>query len=167
MSRRRFLEYLGFPIKKSMGAARRIKRNCLFWVTAFSLLLAGAPPAWAQNSPVAAIPPLGEGLAASLGSFSWVQVTFAAISTVLGGWILSTGLLWTAGRLHWVTQHQLVRLTRALQVTMGGLLLTAVLLPYLVEHHPIVAIFLPVMGMLAMVGLSMRTNDLIDQNPSI
>jgi len=152
----------GFALLTSAGAARRV----LFGGVVSGMLLAGARPAWAQGEALATIPTMGDG-AAALGALSWVQLTFAAVLSVLSVWVLGSAMLWVAGRMRWVTRYRQNRLGRALQVALGGLLLVAVLLPYLVEHHPIVALVLPVMGIFTLLAVSMRTDDLPDQNPSI
>lgn len=162
MSQRRRLKRPGLPIKPSLGSVRRV---FLFMGISVLLTLSGALPAWAQGEPIGAFSAVGGGFAA-MGALSWVQLTFASVVTVLAGWVLATGMIGVAGRLRWVTRHRQNRLARALQVAFGGLLLMAVLLPYLVEHHPIVALMLPMMGILTTFAVGMRTTHLADQNPS-
>lgn len=157
-------------VSKSPGVARlRATVSALRVLAAGAVsgaLLAGARPAWAQGEPLATIPPMGDG-AAALGALTWVQVTFAAVISVLSLWVLGSATLWVAGRMRWVTRYRQNRLARALQVALGGLLLMAVLLPYLVEHHPMIALVLPLMGIFTLLAVNLRADDLADQNPSL
>jgi len=164
MSQRSPISRRNLPIKTSSSSLRRRLKTIMAFTAAFcGLTVAGAIPAWAQGAPISA----GAKGFATLGVISWVQVTFASVVSVLVGWVLATVFLWVAGRMRWVTRHRQNRLARALQVALGGLLLMAVLLPYLAEHHPVVAMMLPLMGIVTMLAVGMRSVHLVDQNPTL
>ncbi|MFW5967767.1 MAG: hypothetical protein ACOCV2_09630 [Persicimonas sp.] len=71
---------------------------------------------------------------------SWVMATLASVSTVVLLWGVALLVFRLARRFRWVAPHRHGRISRALQVTFGGLLLLSVFMPYLALHHPAVAV---------------------------
>lgn len=88
-----------------------------------------ALPAYAQSATVEAQSP-------------WVVATFASVSAVVVLWGVALAGFGLARRLRLVPPQRHGRISRALQVTFGGLLLMSVFMPYLAMHHPAVAVAL-------------------------
>lgn len=78
----------------------------------------------------------------------WVMATLASVSAVVVLWGVALLAFRLARRLRWVPPHRHGRISRALQVTFGGLLLLSVFMPYLAMHHPAVAVGLILVAVL-------------------
>lgn len=94
-----------------------------------------ALPAYAQSSTVA-------------GQSPWVMATVLSVSAVFVLWGVAAGAFRIARRLRWVPTGREAQVSRALQVTFGGLLLLSVFMPYLAMHHPVVALGLVALSLL-------------------
>lgn len=123
-------------------------------------------PAAAQALPRTVPGAMSNAAGADLHAVSWVQMTILSMALVLTLWAMLSSLRRIAEKLRWVSPHQSVRLRRALQVGIGGLLLVAVFIPYLAEHYPLLALAtLPALGLIAALVLSQRAPEVADQNP--
>jgi hypothetical protein len=154
------------PTRKRFS--RSLSLAIAFVATLFIAALLFAAPVYAQSPEMGAgvalaESPLGSQFAG--GAHSWVQITIASVLAVLGAWMLAAWGLWLARRFRWVTPHRYSRLARGTQVVMGGLLLSAVFIPYLAEHHPVVAVGLPTGATLMAIFFGFRAPQIIDQNP--
>jgi hypothetical protein len=75
------------------------------------------------------------GVAAS----SWVAATIISVSTVVGLWLCAVMLSGLARKLRWMSPHRHSQLARGVQVLFGGMLLLAMMMPYLAMNHPVAA----------------------------
>lgn len=75
----------------------------------------------------------------AVGGSPWVTATIVSVSAVVVLWLAAVVVSGAALKLRWINEHRHSRLSRALQVLFGGLLLTAMLMPYLAMNHPLVA----------------------------
>lgn len=113
------------PIR-TMKRTARVLRRALMCSPALLLLTLSAP-AYAQST------------SAVLDASLWVNTTLVAVASVFALWVGAVSFFLVARKLRWVSPHRHNRVSRAIQVTFGGLLLLAFFLPYLAFHHPIVA----------------------------
>lgn len=90
----------------------------------------------------------------------WVTATIISVAAVLALWVASMGLSALSLKMRWVSRHRHNRLTRGLQVVYGGLLITAMMMPYLAMHHPVVAAGLLLTAVLAMLVMGTRNRQL-------
>jgi hypothetical protein len=102
----------------------------------------------------------------TLSSAAWVNATITSVAAVIAMWIAAMGLSALSLKMRWVNHHGHSRLTRNLQVVFGGLLLSAMLMPYLVMHHPVVAAGLLVTGVLTMLVLGSKSRQLQSDSKS-
>jgi hypothetical protein len=87
---------------------------------------------------------------------SWITATIVSVSSVLALWIAAVVLSGLARKLRWVSPHRHSRLTRGVQVVFGGLLLLAMMMPYLAMNHPLVAAGLVGTGLLMTIMVGSR-----------
>ncbi len=104
--------------------ATRLHR-AISMATSLGCLLVSAP-VYAQTTTATAASP-------------WVRATLLAVMAVFGLWLVAVGFFLVARKFRLMSSHRHLRLSRALQVAFGGLLLAAVFMPYLVMNHPLVA----------------------------
>ena len=166
-TRRKFLTFatsahaFWSALSTSFGAAKWAVLAAVF-STLYAL------PAGAQSLPRTVPGTVSGAPMAPAGAVSWVQMTGLSVALVLALWAMLSSLRRIAERMRWVSAHQSARLRRALQVSVGGLLLMAVFIPYLAEHYPLIALsLLPALGLLLMLVFNQRApQQVADQTPN-
>ena len=104
----------------------------------------------------AAAPASAQSLGAATGA-PWVTATLVSVSAVFALWVTAAGLFSLARRLRWVSPHRHSRLTRGVQVTFGGLLILAALVPYLALNHPLIGVGVLACSMVLAIVLGSRS----------
>lgn len=106
------------------------------------------------------LPASAQPLLVGISSSPWVTTTIVSVAAVIAVWLASLCLSALSLKMRWVSPHRHNRLTRGLQVIFGGLLLTAVLMPYLAMHHPVVATGLLITAVVMLLVMGTRHREL-------
>jgi hypothetical protein len=133
------------PIRSIQRTARALRRVAM--CSPALLILTLSAPVYAQST------------SAVLDGNLWVNTTLVAVATVFALWVGAVSFFLLARKFRWMSPHRHSRVSRAVQVTFGGLLLLAFFLPYLAFHHPIVAAALLVVSGLVLVAARGRRAD--------
>ncbi len=136
-------------MRQQVGRTQRTTHSAK-WITS---LFAGAAASFL------ALPAHAQTVSA-VGGSTWVTATIISVSAVFVLWGASVGASALALKMRWISRHRHNRLSRGLQVVFGGLLLTAVLMPYLAMNHPVLATGLLITGVLMTVFVGSRSRQL-------